>query len=361
MNARVHTGLSLLAVIFTAYLVAGALFWTAPVERPLLFLGAVAIFLAVTWICIFWKAETPGVAASTVASPSEESEHASAGRQSSTLPLGVALLALAASGIIPSVTFLSVDAEVRSEPFVTWTLGGIGALMTIVMVRRRPLIAWIGVAALAVASTAWIGPVDALTLGVVGAVVWVVAAQLLRGLVDRAAVDTVELGDIQRRSSEWLASQEGRRRERRVRVQRAIDLAGPVLMRTIEMDGVLSDEERERARLAEGALRDELRGPRLLDETVRERLAEARRRGSIVTVLDEGGLESTDADALARIRADLAQALEGAASDRIYIRTSPHESIAVTVVGRSKEEDGVDGEEIVDLWREIAHPGDARH
>ena len=127
------------------------------------------------------------------------------------------------------------------------------------------------------------------------------------------------------------------------------------LWRALELEVDLPEEQ---ARLAEGTLRDELRGPRLLDESVRARLHEARRRGSIVTVLDEGGLDDASGDALDAIRADLARALEGAASDRIYIRTSPHESIAVTVVGRSLEGGDPDADEVVDLWHEISHPGD---
>ena len=227
--------------------------------------------------------------------------------------------------------------------------------MTIVMVRRRPVVAWAGIGLLAVCSSVWIGVADALAYGLVGAVVWVVVAQLLTGLVDRAAADTAELTELERRSSEWLAVQEGRRRERRTRVQQALAIAGPVLIRTIETEGDLSPAERDSARLAEGALRDELRGPRLLDETVRARLREARGRGSMVTVLDEGGLDGASEDQIAHVRAQLADVLEGAASDRIYIRTSPNDQAAVTVVGRTA--DGAE-EDTVDLWREIPLPND---
>lgn len=348
MSGRVHAGLSALAVVFTGYLVVGGLLWTGPVDHPGVFIAALALYLATTWLCVFWNA-TPRVG--------EGAEQVL--RRSSTLPVWVCVLALATTLIVPSATWYAVDPASRLEPFATWSLGGIGALLTIVMVRRRVWVAWLGVVCLAISAAAWMGVVDALTFGVVGAVVWAVTAQLLMALMDRAAVDTAELTTIQRRSSEWLAGQDGRRRERRVRVQHALAVAGPVLTRTIETDGALSDEEREQARLAEGALRDELRGPRLLDETVRARLHEARQRGSIVTVLDEGGLDGASGDALDTIRADLAEALEGAESDRIYIRTSPHDSIAVTVVGRSRGEGDGGDDEVVDLWHEISHPDDS--
>ncbi|MDT3330541.1 hypothetical protein Q9S78_07645 [Microbacterium sp. KSW-18] len=352
MNVRVQTGLSIVAVVFTAYLAVGGLVWTAPVPQPALFIAALSLYLVTTWLCVFWGfTPRPGGDA-----PQVEPAPGGAAPRVGGLPLWLCALVLATTVLVPLATWSAVAENARQEPFATWSLGGIGALLTIVTVRRRPLIAWIGVVLLGVSSSLWIGVLASLALGLVGAAVWVVAAQLLTALVDRAAVDTAELTGIQRRSFEWLASQEGRRRERRVRVQQALAVAGPLLIRTIESEGDLEPEERERARLAEGSLRDELRGPRLLDEAVRGRLQEARLRGSTVTVLDEGGLDAVSPGALDRIRADLAEALKGASSERIYIRTSPHPRVAVTVVGRSRRRDDPDGDEVVDLWHEIAHP-----
>ena len=96
-----------------------------------------------------------------------------------------------------------------------------------------------------------------------------------------------------------------------------------------------------------------MRGPRLLDDDVRAELEAARRRGATVTVLDEGGLEDVDEASLDRIRAQLAETLSAARSDRLYIRTSPHERVAVTVVGRSADGPGLSDEDVVELWREI--------
>ena len=193
-------------------------------------------------------------------------------------------------------------------------------------------------------------------LGLVGSVVWVASAQLLLRSMDRAARDTARLAQLQRAASAWQASQVGRQRERRVQVQQALAVAGPVLARTVSSGGELSADDRLEARLAEGRLRDEMRGPRLLDDDVRTELERARRRGANVTVLDEGGLDGLDEESLAIIRAQLADTLRSASSDRLYIRTSPHETVAVTVVGRSAAGAGWSDEDAVDLWREIAHP-----
>lgn len=344
-----------LGVAFTAYLAARGLWWTAPVPQPLLVFGSLALYLVTTLLCIFWT--RPGAARdASITAPGK--------RTPGRLPVWAAVLALASAVLVPSAIAFAVGPESRTAPFATWYLGGIGALMTIVMVRRRPWVAWSGMAALTVASMAWMGPVTALALGLVGSLVWVWAAQLLIKSMDRAARDTSRLAQLQRAASAWQAAQVVRQRERRVQVQRALAVAGPVLARTVATGGELSDEDRLEARLAEGELRDELRGPRLLDDEVRGELARARRRGASVTVLDEGGLEALDDDDLRIIRAQLAETLRNAASERIYIRTSPHESVAVTVVGRSassQEPDaqGLTDEDTVDLWREIAHPGHA--
>ncbi|HYP73247.1 MAG TPA: hypothetical protein VEP72_04105, partial [Microbacterium sp.] len=109
-------------------------------------------------------------------------------------------------------------------------------------------------------------------------------------------------------------------------------------------------DERRLAGIAEETLRDELRGAALLDAEVRAALAEARTRGATVSVLDEGGLDALTAGERAGVRAELAEVLAGARSQRLFVRASAHGLVAVTVVGRTV---GMDGDETVDLWREL--------
>lgn len=341
MNLRVRATLSVLAVAFTTSLAVGALVWTAPPQYPALQLAAVAFYLVTTWVCVFWNA---------AALPPRRDPITGDLGQRSVLPAWAAVLALAAAVLVPNASWVAVGPASLRTDFGTWSIGAVGALLAIVMVRRRPWVAWAGVVVLAVEAAVWIGPADALALGAVGSLLWVGVAQLLTGLVDRAASDTAELTALQRAASEWLASQEGMRRERRTQIQRALALAGPVLTRTIETRGSLDDDERRAARIAEEALRDELRGAALLDEDVRAALAAARERGTTVSVLDEGGLEGLSAAERAAIRIRLARVLADADSERVYVRAAIHDEIAVTVVGRSPADDGEDD---VDLWSEI--------
>ncbi len=360
--------LSLLAVAFTAYLAARGLWSTPDVDQPLIVVAALALYLVTTWLCIFWEpvsVSVPSDEGTNEAGPVTGASTADVQAQTAidgiqgprSLPLAAQILALACAAIVPSAIALAVGPASRTEPFATWYLGGIGALMTIVMVRRRPWTAWSGIVLLTIASMVWMGPLQALSLGLVGSIVWVTCAQLLVLSMDRAARDTSRLTRLQRAASAWQTSQVVRQRERRVQVQRALAVAGPVLTRTVAHAGNLTDADRLEARLAEGRLRDEMRGPRLLDDDVRAELERARRRGANVTVLDEGGLDDVDDETLSVIRAQLAEALRSASSDRLYIRTSPDERIAVTVVGRSMSVGGPSDEDAVDLWREIPHPG----
>jgi hypothetical protein len=366
--------LIVLAVAFTAYLAArGLWWWNVPVPQPLIVVVTLAFYLATTWLCIFWEpasvrptppaAPAPAPANHDDAAPTHHDDAAPIAadgfRGPVPLPAVAQILALACAAIVPTAISFAVGEASRLASFATWYLGGIGALMTIVMVRRRPWTAWAGIGLLTIASMLWMGPLNALALGLVGSIVWVTCAQLLVFSMDRAARDTSRLTRLQRAATGWQTSQVVRQRERRVQVQKALAVAGPVLTRTVAHAGVLTDADRLEARIAEGRLRDEMRGPRLLDDEVRAELERARRRGANVTVLDEGGLDDVDDATLGIIRAQLAEALRSASSDRLYIRTSPDERVAVTVVGRSPSVGGPSDEDSVDLWREIPHPGRA--
>src|SRR5690606_11896291 len=98
-------------------------------------------------------------------------------------------------------------------------------------------------------------------------------------------------------------------------------------------------------------LRDELRGAGLLNDAVRRAIADARLRGTVVTVFDEGGLEGIDEARLAEIRDELADVLQAARTNRLIIRAGRDEQVAVTVVGR--DAGGAHDDAAVDLWHEI--------
>ncbi|WP_307453584.1 MULTISPECIES: hypothetical protein [Microbacterium] len=337
--------LSLLGVALTAYLAARGLIWTSPeaVERGWLIVAALAVYLPVTWLCIFALGVGDRPAGVAAAAPPRA-------------PAWQVVLALGVTVFVSNATFLAVSEEGRTQPFVTWVIGAIGALMMILMARRRPIAAWTGIALLAVATSLWLGPVQALSLGLVGSIVWVAAAQLVVFALDRAARDAERLAELQQAASAWQASQSGRQRERRLHVQRALEAAGPILSRTIENGGNLRSADKEAARRAEARLRDELRGNRLLDDDVRTEIDAARCRGASINLFDEGGLNGLTADALVEVRRELAAILRESVSERLIIRTSPDDEIVVTIVGRSRGDGATGDDDHVDLFREIRRP-----
>lgn len=366
----VRRALVALGALFMAYMAARALSGLFRAENPWLLLAGLAFYVAVTALSVFWwpRSEQPVSASGgpdaaqggESADPADDdSSSADALHSTNRLPIWCAILAVVCAAVVPVATAFAVGPELRTASFATWYIGAIGLLMTILMIRRRPFFAWVGLVALAVASSLLMGPVSALSLGLVGSTLWVSAAQFFIFLIDRAARDTSNLTRLQRAASIWQASQSGRQRERRVQVQRALAVAGPVLTQVVATGARLDAEERLEARMAEGQLRDEMRGPRLLDDDVRAEIERARRRGAAVTMLDEGGLDGVPEESLVIIRAELAETLRAAGSDRLYIRTSPHDRVAVTVVGRSGATPGLSDEDAVDLWREIDHPGAA--
>jgi hypothetical protein len=87
---------------------------------------------------------------------------------------------------------------------------------------------------------------------------------------------------------------------------------------------------------------------------------QARRRGTTVTLLDEGGIDDLEGDDLERVLDALAGALRRTNADKVIVRTVPEGSnVAVTVVGLRSSDDGSASllgeplDEEVELWLEI--------
>lgn len=328
MTRSVRSVATALALGFGLYFAARAIWWVEQPTAPLLMVGAILLYLAAVIVAVLVGAA-----------------------EQVRMRLAPSLFALAVSLVIPSMVSLSLEETSRESGFATWYIGAIGLLAVVCIVRRRFVCGWVMLGGVIVSASVYLGIGQAFTLGLVGSITWVVVAQLLVLFWDRAVRDTERLADIQQAVSAWRATQEVRQRERRVRAQRALAVAGPVLTRTVASHGELTAEERAEARLAEGTLRDELRGASLLNDAVRQAIADARRRGAQVTVFDEGGLDGIDAERLDAIRDELATTLVDARSNRLIIRAGRDDRVAVTVVGRAAG--GAHDDDAVDLWHEI--------
>jgi hypothetical protein len=272
------------------------------------------------------------------------------------MPDWLAALNLAVSIVLPLLVTSQLDAE-GENGYATWYVAAVGTLMTITAARRQLVAAWFGVAALAVQTLLWAGPLALGTLGVVGSVVWVAIAHMLSSALAAAARSTRRYVQAEREAAAWQAAQDAHLFEGRMRLAQTQRIAAPMLRRIADGDHELTHAERLECRTLEAAIRDEIRGRMLLTDAVRRSVKEARGRGATVTLLDEGGIDDLDEDARDRVLSRLADAVSASRADRLIARTAAVGSpVAVTVVGLRG---GGDGEVLesddaeVELWLEI--------
>ncbi|PRY68868.1 hypothetical protein B0I08_10373 [Glaciihabitans tibetensis] len=282
----------------------------------------------------------------------------------SRMPFWMASFCLAVAIALPLLVTRQLDPSV-SNGYATWHIAAVGTLMTIVSTRRRHSIAWVGVAFLVFQTVVWSGgPTALVSIGVVGSVSWVAVSHILSSGMAKAMRDAQRFAFAEREATNWQAAQEAHVFERQFRLDQTSAMALSMLRDIQQTEGRLSDAQRQECLHLEGAIRDEIRGRKLLNDAVRDQVMAARRRGATVTLLDEGGLDDMPDDALDRVLNQLAAALASTAADKVIARTVPEGSdTAITVVGlrtTGDESDSAlgpdasdDEDDEVDLWLEI--------
>ena len=279
------------------------------------------------------------------------------------MPIWLAAFAVAVAVVVPMLVTWGIDDPGRSggNGYATWYVAGIGALMTIIAVRRRPGFAWAGIAFLVIQTSIWATPLALPAIGVIGSASWVGVAHLLTNALSKAVRDSQRFAIAERGATEWQAAQEAHLNERQFRLGQTTVMALPMLRTIQQSGGDLTAAQRAECLHLEGAIRDEIRGRKLLNDAVREQVMLARRRGTTVQLLDEGGIDDLEGPELERVLGALADALRRTNADKVIARTVPEGSdVAVTVVGLRSSDDGsasllgdsLDDDE-VELWLEI--------
>ena len=275
------------------------------------------------------------------------------------MPMWMAALNVGVSLTLCFLVTSGLDPDANNG-YATWHVAAIGTLMTITAVRRQYTFAWIGVGALVLQTIVWAGPLALLGIGVVGSVVWVGIAHMIARALAKAARDARQFALAEQEAAEWQAGQEAHLYERQFRLMQTSRVALPMLQKIALTGGNLSEEDRQECFHLEGALRDEIRGRRLLNDAVRAQIMVLRRRGTAVSLLDDGGVDDLDETELSRVLADLATTLDGLITDRVIIRTLPVGSPAAVSVVALSAPDGSAASQLsdehddeVDLWKEI--------
>lgn len=339
MNLLVPRALIIgLAAIFSAYhLALAAVSLDVPREKgPYI---AAMVLYAVATILSLWLTKTP------------------------RMPVWLGALNAVLALVIP-VLVTSQVASVPNDSYAAWYTAAIGTLMVITSTRRRHGLAWLGIGALVVQTVAWAGIGGLVAYGVVGSVLWVGVSHALSLSLAKASRDTRQYALAEREAVEWRAAQEAHVSERQFRLGQTSRMALPMLRQIVAVRGELTDGQRLECLYLEGAIRDEIRGRKLLNDRVREEIMVARRNGTIVTLLDEGGIDDLEEDDLDRVLNQLAAAIRDTKTGKLIARTVPEGSdVAVTVVGLSSPDDGHasalgshdpdEDEDQVDLWLEI--------
>ncbi|GAA2242522.1 hypothetical protein GCM10009851_29800 [Herbiconiux moechotypicola] len=317
--------------------------------------GVFSAFHIVLGVSALEVPETPGPSivamalygAATVLSlaPSESSRLA--------LPIAAANIAVTAAGLI--LVLSQLDPR-DSNGYATWIVGAVGTLMTITAVRLRPGFAWTGIGVMVVGMLIWArDPLQLPVLGVIGGPIWVGIAHAATIAVARSRRDALLFEQAEQRAVAWHAQEEAEFFERRVRLAQMRTRVAPMLRRIVTSDGELDDEARLECLHLEAAMRDEIRGRRLLDDRVREAVLDARRRGVHVTLLDDGGVDDLEPAAMRRIASVIADNLARTRADRVIVRTSPRDDdVAVTIVGLTDADAGdPDEDAVLQLWLEV--------
>jgi hypothetical protein len=277
------------------------------------------------------------------------------------IPIWMAAINLAVVIALPILVTGQLDPG-KTNGYGTWYVAAVGTLMTITSTRRRHTFAWIGVGFLVVQSIYWGGPGTLGGIGVIGSVVWVAVSHIVSNGVAKATRDGQRFAQAEREATDWQAAQEAHVFERQFRLDQTSMMALDMLRTIQSTGGDLTEEQRKECLNLEGAIRDEIRGRKLLNDAVRTQVMSARRRGATVTLLDEGGIDDLSDDDLDRVLNKLAAALKKTDADKVIARTVPEGSdVAVTVVGLRTVGDGSAsalGQEAleddeVDLWLEI--------
>ncbi|MCS5734855.1 hypothetical protein [Herbiconiux daphne] len=274
------------------------------------------------------------------------------------MPVGMAAanVGVTAFGLVLVLTQLD---PADDNGYATWIVGAVGTLMTITVVRQRPLFAWLGLGVMLVSVLIWSRDILSLpALGAVGGPIWVGVAQATTTAIVRAARDATLFEQAEQRAAEWHAQEEAEFFERKVRLGQMKRVVEPMLRRIVMSDGRLGDGDRQECLHLEAAMRDEIRGRRLLDDAVRREVLAARRRGVEVTLLDDGGIDDLDRTEHARVTAVIAKQIGETTADRVVVRTGhADDEVAVTIVGlrAAPESDGsvLDDDAQLDLWLEV--------
>jgi len=247
------------------------------------------------------------------------------------LPFVQALYNLAASIFMPALVIWQRE-SMNDQSVGAWVVMGTAVILTVTAVRQQRLLAILGTLSLVIQLLVNYGPLAAVTGGLIGAVVLVLAGLGVSTGIQKANSE-VDLYRFQEESSRaQIAAITATRNERATRLQEILGTAIPMLTELAKANGPLPAEQKQQARLLELSLRDEIRGRNLLSPALKAEISRLRNLGVDVAVLDEGGTDHLDLETKYKLLNRAVEALQNVSAGRVTIRSPRGESFALTVV-----------------------------
>ncbi len=240
------------------------------------------------------------------------------------LPLRTALFLTA----LGPVDCLLVLPQIPTVGWITsdiWHMRVVTVILCFLSVRGRPWFAGVGAALTILAFTVWTGVTDQGWTGGIRTSVVILAPVLISGLVAATLrpkahlVFTLRERESERAADEAMTAAVTSEREAQLE---ALDVSARPILEAAARNSDFTDDDRERAALLEERLRDTLRAPVFAtDEALHQATVAARRRGTSVILLDEGGL--SDEILAAQVRIALIDELHATAGGTVTARALP--------------------------------------
>jgi hypothetical protein len=264
--------------------------------------------------------------------------------------------------LIPVIGSVALDPATDSFSTGAWYVSGVVCIVVQLLLHHRLKLATLVLTGLVAQTLLWAGPTGLVRFGILATLLVIGVVAVSAWAIGVTGAEIERFSAAERQALTWRAAQDAYHSERQVRLANTALVAAPMLRRIIESDGPLAAADRMECRLLEQTIRDEIRGRRLLNRAVREQVMALRRRGAVVQVNDDGGVDEIDSAALDRLLNRVAEAITDLPSDRVIIRTAPADSDkALSVVAMSTDPIAValgldDGDDQVDLWLELDRP-----
>lgn len=270
-----------------------------------------------------------------------------------------AVAVLAAALAIPWLGSVALDPVHGSFTTGAWYISGVVCLSIQLLAQRHLGLCAVAMGGLVVQTLVWAGPAGLISYDVITVMTLVAMIIAVGRAVGRSSADLDRASTDQRARAELQVAQRAYHTQRETRLLNTQAMAARMLTRIAE--GGMTEAERAECLVLHQAIRDEIRGRRLLNDAMREQLILHRRRGAFVQLMDDGGLDDLPHELVEPMLDRIAAALDGVLSDRIVVRTMPADSPkAVSVLASSSDPVaaalGLDDEGEVDLWLELDRP-----